>query len=77
MIEKMRNGLNLTHVATGYPQTIELTNYEGYLARDDSSMMNECWDEMCESVYKRLGIWIEGNYHVDEIIHDGVTMKFH
>ena len=73
----MNNGLTLTHLATGVSQTIELTNTEGYLARDDSSLMNECWTEMCESVYNRLGIWIEGNYQVDEIIHDGITMKFH
>lgn len=73
----IKNKLEVTHIATGYDETIILNTKETQLAIDNTSMMNESWTLMCDSVYSRLGVWIEGNYEVNTITVEGITKEFH
>jgi hypothetical protein len=77
MDNKIKNSLDVTHIATGYTDTIILNTKETQLATDNTSMMNESWTLMCKSVYSRLGIWIEDNYEIDFITVDGLKKAFH
>ena len=72
----MKNGITLTHIATGYPETIELNALEMILAQDNINI-NESWEKLCTSVYGRLGIWIEGQYELETIIVDGKERPLH
>ena len=45
----MQNLLVMTHLATGYPQEVELTDSEMVLAKDKKDI-NESWYKLCESV---------------------------
>ena len=55
----MQNLLVMTHLATGYPQEVELTDSEMVLAKDKKDI-NESWYKLCESVQARLGIDMQG-----------------
>ena len=74
---KIKNSLDLTHIATGYPHTIILNTKETQLAMDNTRTMNHTWDLMCQSVYSRLGVWIPDNYDVDFITVNGIKRAFH
>ena len=54
----MKNILKMTHLATGYPVEVELTDAEMTLAKDKSDNMNASWEIMCNSVQWRTGIEI-------------------
>ena len=73
---KMENGITLTHLATGYSEQIKLNTLEMRLATDNTNI-NESWQKLVESVYKRLGIWIEGNYELETIIVNGKERPLH
>ena len=73
----MKNGLRLTHLATGIPEEIPLNGKEMQLAMDNSSKLNISWEMHCESVHSRLGIWIEGNFELDEIVVNGKVKPLH
>ena len=73
---KMENGITLTHIATGYPEQIELNAIEMTLATDHINI-NESWEKLVESVYVRLGIWIEGNYNLETIIINREERELH
>ena len=71
-------GLHLTHIATGIPTTITLNQKEMQLATDKNpTTLNESWDLMCRSVFEREGVWIEGDFEVDEIVVNGKVRPFH
>ena len=71
-------GLHLNHIATGIPKTITLNQKEMQLATDKNpTTLNESWDLMCRSVYEREGVWIEGDFEVDEIVVNGKVKAFH
>lgn len=72
----MENGITLTHLATGYAQAIKLNALEMQLATDNTNI-NESWQKLVESVYARLGIWIEGNYELETIIVNGKERPLH
>ena len=72
----MENGITLTQIATGYPEQIELNTLEMQLATDNTNI-NESWQKLVESVYARLGIWIEGNYELETIIVNGKERPLH
>lgn len=73
---KIANGLVMTHLATGIPNTITLNAKEIQLATSKTDI-DKCWLYMCKSVQHRLGVWIEGDYSVDAIIVNGTTKDFH
>ena len=74
----IKNSLDLTHIATGYPHTIILNTKETQLAMDnDYNTMNHTWDLMCQSVYSRTGDWIPDNYEVNFITVNGIKRAFH
>ncbi len=74
----IKNSLDLTHIATGYPHTIVLNTKETQLAMDnDYNTMNHTWDLMCQSVYSRTGDWIPDNYEVNFITVNGIKRAFH
>ena len=56
----IKNLLVMSHIATGYPQSIMLTQEELALAKDKSETINESWYKLCESVNQRLGIDMQG-----------------
>jgi len=71
-------GLHLTHIATGIPKTITLNSKEMQLATDKNpTTLNDSWDLMCRSVFEREGVWIEGDFEVDEIVVNGKVRPFH
>jgi hypothetical protein len=72
----MKNGIKITHIATGYPQEVKLSTSEMRLATDNTNI-NESWQMLVESVYARLGIWIEGNYELETIIINGKERPLH
>ena len=75
---KITNGLKMTHLATGYPETIALNAVEmKFLFDKNPSTLNDSWDLLCESVYDRLGIRIQGEFEVDNILIDGTSLEFH
>jgi len=73
----MTQGITLTHIATGITTDMPLNGKEIQLAIDNTETLNKSWRLMCESVYSREGIWIEGNYEVDTIVISGVAKLFH
>ena len=75
---QIANGLVMSHMATGIPKTITLNQKEMQLATDKNpTTLNESWDLMCRSVFEREGVWIEGDFEVDEIVVNGKVRPFH
>ena len=72
----MVNGIKLTHIATGYPEEINLNTKEMQLALDNTNI-NKSWEMLCTSVYVRLGIGIEGNYELESIVVNGKERPLH
>ena len=62
----MQNLLVMTHLATCYPQEVELTDSEMVLAKDKKDI-NESWYKLCESVKERTGLEIEGNFELETL----------
>ena len=68
----------MTHIATGYPETIAINSIEmKFLMDKNKETINKSWDLLCESIYDRLGIMIQGEYEVDTILIDGSSLRFH
>jgi hypothetical protein len=61
------NHLKMTHLATGYPVEVELSDAEMTLAKDKSDSMNASWEIMCNSVQWRTGIEIIGQMELDSL----------
>jgi len=72
----MINGIKLTHIATGYPEQIDLNAKEMQLAMDKTNV-NKSWYMLVQSVYARLGVWIEGNYELEKLIVNGKESPLH
>ena len=60
----MQNLLVMTHLATGYPQEVELTDEEMVLAKSTSDVD---WEKMCNSIYERTGIEIIGQMELETL----------
>lgn len=76
-INLQANGLNVTHLATSYESFIPLNSKEIQLATDKTETLNDSWTLMCDSVYSRLGIYIEENFEIDFITVNGIKKAFH
>jgi len=63
----IENLLVMTHIATGYPESVILTQDEMVLAKDKSETINESWYKLCESVKERTGLEIEGNFELESL----------
>jgi hypothetical protein len=63
----MKNLLVMTHIATGYPESVELNEVEMTLAKDKSDSLNASWDILCDSVKWRTGIEIQGNFELETL----------
>jgi len=63
-MKSMKRFLRMTHLATGYPVEVELTDDEMTLskAKDDAS-----WKIMCDSIQDRTGIEIIGQMELDTL----------
>ena len=57
----------MTHLATGYPVEVELSDAEMTLAKDKSDSLNASWDILCDSVKWRTGIEIQGNFELETL----------
>ena len=73
----MKNGLRLTHIATNIPEDIPLNAKEMQLAMDKGPNLNRSWEMMCESVFSRIGVWIEGNFELEGIVINGKEKILH
>ena len=71
------NGIRLEHIASGYPEEIALNSKEMQLALDNGPNVNKSWELLCESVKHRLGINIEGEYFLEEIVVGGKAGPLH
>lgn len=60
----MQNLLVMTHLATGYPEEVELTDEEMVLAKSTSDVD---WEKMCNSIYERTGIEIIGQMELETL----------
>ena len=56
---------------------IALNSKEMQLALDKSDKQNDSWDLMCDSVYNRLGIVIQGRLDIKYIRVNGEDRVFH
>tara|TARA_B100000927_G_scaffold288036_1_gene281958 strand:+ start:193 stop:489 length:297 start_codon:yes stop_codon:yes gene_type:complete len=56
---------------------IALNSKEMQLALDKSDSINDSWDLMCDSVYNRLGIVIQGRLDIKYIRVNGEDRVFH
>ena len=56
---------------------IALNSKEMQLALDKSDKQNDSWDLMCDSVYNRLGIVIQGRLDIKFIRVNGEDRVFH
>ena len=56
---------------------IALNSKEMQLALDKSDKQNDSWDMMCDSVYDRLGIVIQGRLDIKFIRVNGEDRVFH
>ena len=56
---------------------IALNSKEMQLALDKSDKQNDSWDLMCDSVYDRLGIVIQGRLDIKFIRVNGEDRVFH
>jgi hypothetical protein len=63
----MKNILKMTHLATGYPVEVELTDAEMTLAKDKSDSINASWEIMCDSIQWRTGIEIKGQMELNTL----------
>ena len=70
------NKLVGTHLATGYPVEILLTNQEMVLAtsKDD---IDSNWTAMCTLVARRTGQTIEGDVSIEGLVQNGNLRDFH
>ena len=59
-----KNLLTMTHLATGYPEQVELTDEEMVLAKSTS---DTDWETMCNSIYERTGIEIIGQMELNTL----------
>ena len=59
-----KNLLTMTHLATGYPEQVELTEEEMVLAKSTS---DTDWETMCNSIYERTGIEIIGQMELNTL----------
>ena len=59
-----KNLLTMTHLATGYPEQVELTDEEMVLAKSTS---DTDWETMCNSIYERTGIEINGQMELNTL----------
>tara|TARA_B100002019_G_scaffold252417_1_gene233359 strand:+ start:1175 stop:1411 length:237 start_codon:yes stop_codon:yes gene_type:complete len=75
--ENLINGIVLEHIATGYPEVIALNSKEMQLALDNGPNVNKSWELLCESVKHRLGVEIEDNYFLEELVVGGVARPLH
>ena len=66
-----------SHIATGYPITIQLTKQEMDLATLTMGDINTAWDCMCALVHRRTGQKIIGQIDIDYIVVNGNKRKFH
>ena len=66
-----------SHIATGYPITIQLTKQEMDLATLTMGDINTAWDCMCMLVHRRTGQKIIGQIDIDYIVVNGNKRKFH
>jgi hypothetical protein len=74
----MKNGITLTHLATSYPIELPLNGKEMQLAMDKNpATIDKSWSLMCESVYSREGIMIEGNYELETLVVNGSPRPLH
>ena len=73
----MMNGLMGTHLSTGYPVDISLSNQEMVLATLKQGDINSAWESMCALVRRRTGIEIIGQIQIDYIVINGNKRKFH
>jgi hypothetical protein len=63
----MKNLLVMTHIATGYPESVELNEVEMTLVKDKSDSLNVSWDILCDFVKWRTGIEIQGNFELETL----------
>ena len=62
------NLLVMTHLATGYTESVKLSQAEMTLAKDKNpETINASWDILCGSVKQRTGIEIEGNFELETL----------
>jgi len=66
-----------SHIATGYPITIQLTKQEMDLATITMGDVNRAWDCMCMLVRRRTGQSIIGHIDIEYIVVNGNKRKFH
>ena len=66
-----------SHIATGYPITIQLTKQEMDLATLTMGDINTAWDCMCALVHRRTGQKIIGQIDIEYIVVNGNKRKFH
>ena len=59
-----KNLLTMTHLATGYPEQVELTEEEMVLAKSTS---DTDWETMCNSIHERTGIEIIGQMELNTL----------
>lgn len=76
-MKNLINGLRLEHIASGYPEEIALNSKEMQLALDNGPNVNKSWALLCESVNHRLGIEIEDNFFLEEIVVGGKARPLH
>jgi|TARA_B100001094_G_C17987595_1_gene698450 hypothetical protein len=62
------NLLVMTHLATGYTESVKLSQAEMTLAKDKNpETINASWDILCGSIKQRTGIEIEGNFELETL----------
>ena len=60
--------LSMTHIATNIPVDIQLDMVELVWAKDKNpETINESWDKLCESVLRRTGHDIQGNFELETL----------
>ena len=73
----MKQGLKGTHLATGQPIEIDLTDKEMMYATCKDICINECWSWLNTLVAKRTGIQIIGQIEIDTITDNHIDKAFH
>ena len=73
------NGLICSNVGSPIWEDVRiaLNSKEMQLALDKSDSINDSWDLMCDSVYNRLGIVIQGRLDIKYIRVNGEDRVFH
>ena len=70
----MNNALLGTHLATNQPVEIELIPQEVQYYHSGS---NRDWNKLCDSIYDRTGIEIQGQIELEYVIINGNKRVFH